>query len=53
MCVQHGKARVDHGVEYSVGFSGNVLMFQSRQWLLKIFLHIIKNTVENPYICQQ
>ena len=22
MCVQHGKARVDHGVEYSVGFSG-------------------------------
>ena len=31
MCVQHGKARVDHGVEYSVGFRGNVLMFQSRQ----------------------
>lgn len=22
MCVQHGKAGVDHGVEYSVGFSG-------------------------------
>lgn len=53
MCVQHGKARVDHGVEYSVGFSGECPDVPIEAVTFENISTYHKNTVENPYICQQ